>query len=141
VIKVLATTGAFNLVVEALEKTITSLKAGGKPELPKIVIDGASAIEAAGYQNPYAKAKAMAAYEMASRVSKLTTEACFRLQDSQIYVPLVAAAHEMMRVVAKLADEARELEKGGNTVLRKPHFKDGALGTKRRLAEKPKKIE
>jgi methylenetetrahydromethanopterin dehydrogenase len=141
VIKVLATTGAFNMVVEALDKTIASLRAGEKPELPKTVIDGASATEAAGYQNPYAKAKAMAAYELASRVSKLTTEACFRVQDSQVYVPLVAAAHEMMRAAAKLADEARELEKCGDTVLRKPHFKDGVLGTKRSLSEKPKKPE
>ena len=141
VIKVLATTGAFNLVVESIDRAIESLKAGEKPELHNMVIDGAKAVEAAGFQNPYAKAKALAAYELASRVSKLTNEACFRTQDSQVYVPLVATAHEIMRAAAKMADEARELEKSGDTVLRKPHFKDGTLGTKRRLMEKPKKPE
>jgi methylenetetrahydromethanopterin dehydrogenase len=141
VIRVLAATGAFNVVVEAIDKAVASIKAGGKPELPQMVVDGNKAVEAAGYQNPYAKAKASAAYELASRVSKLTTEACFRVQDQQVYVPLAAAAHEMMRAAAKLANEARELEKGGDTVLRKPHFKDGTLGTKRSLMEKPKKPE
>ena len=139
IIKVLAETGAFSLIVETIDKTIESIKSGKKPELPRIVIDGAKAVEAAGFSNPYAKAKASAAYETACQVSKLTSEACFKVQDPNAYVPMVAAAHEMMRAAARLADEAREIEKNNNTVQRKPHFKDGASGTKKALIEKPQK--
>jgi methylenetetrahydromethanopterin dehydrogenase len=42
-----------------------------------------------------------------------------------------------MRAAAKLADEARELEKANDSVLRKPHAKDGRLLTKTKLLEKP----
>ena len=54
-------------------------------------------------------------------------------------MPLLAAAHEMMRAAGRLADEARELEKGGDKVMRKPHFNDGTLGEKRNLIEKPRR--
>ena len=141
VIRVLAITGVFNIVVETIDEVIQSLKAGKTPELPKIVINGEKAVEAGGFSNPYAKAKAMAAYEMACQVSKLTTRACFKVSDREVYVPLVTAAHEMMRTAARLADEAREIEKTGDTVSRKPHFKDGTLGTKKTLMEKPKRIK
>ncbi len=141
VIKVLAATGALNLVVETLDRVIESLKSGKRPELPRLVVDRERAVEAAGFLNPYAKAKAFSAHELAQQVSKLTTEACFKINDSSIYVPMVAAAHEIMRVAAKLADEARELEKASDKVLRKPHFRDGVLGSKRGLMEKPKRGE
>ncbi|KYH40481.1 MAG: methylenetetrahydromethanopterin dehydrogenase [Candidatus Bathyarchaeota archaeon B63] len=137
VIRVLAATGAFNLVVEAIDRAIEALKRGEAPELPRLVIDGAKAVEAAGFLNPYAGAKALAAYEMARQVSRITTAACFKTQDPKVYIPMVAAAHELMREAAKLADEAREIEKGQDQVLRRPHFKDGSAGTKRRLMEKP----
>jgi len=139
IIKVLAETGAFNLIVETIEKTINSIKSGTKLELPRIVIDGAKAVEAAGFSNPYAKAKALAAYETACQVAKITMEACFKVQDLNAYVPMVAAAHEMMRAAARLVDEAREIEKSSDTVLRKPHFKDGTLSFKKNLMEKPRK--
>jgi methylenetetrahydromethanopterin dehydrogenase len=139
IIKVLAETGVLSLIVEIIDKTIRSIKSGAKPELPRTVIDGAKAVEAAEFSNPYAKAKALASYEMACQVSKLTTEACFKVQDSNIYVPMVAAAHEMMRAAARLADEAREIEKSNNTVFRKPHYKDGSSGTKKALMEKPQR--
>ncbi|MBS7656985.1 F420-dependent methylenetetrahydromethanopterin dehydrogenase [Candidatus Bathyarchaeota archaeon] len=138
-IKVLAVTGTYNLIVDALDKTIEFIKSGKKPEMPRIIVEGTKAVEAAGFSNPYAKAKAFAAYEMACQASKLTTEACFRVQDPNIYVPMVATAHEIVRSAAKLADEAREIEKRCDTVFRKPHFKDGAAGTKKALMEKPKK--
>jgi methylenetetrahydromethanopterin dehydrogenase len=137
VIKVLAATGAFNLVVEAIDRAVEAIKKGEAPELPRLVIDRAKAVEAAGFSNPYARAKALAAYEMARQVSKITTAACFKIQDPNIYIPMVAAAHEMMRAAARLADEAREIEKSQDQVLRRPHFKDGATGTKKRLMEKP----
>jgi methylenetetrahydromethanopterin dehydrogenase len=139
IIKILTETGAFNLIVEVMDKTMESIKSGIVPELPKVVIDGARAVDAAGFSNPYAKAKALAAYEIACQVSKLTSEACFKVQDSNLYIPMVAAAHEMMRTASRLVDEAREIEKSSDTVLRKPHFKDGTLGVKKNLIEKPKK--
>jgi len=61
------------------------------------------------------------------------------LQDPNLYIPVVAAAHEIMRTAAKLVDEAREMEKNRDKVLRKPHFKDGRIGLKRGLLEKPVK--
>jgi len=139
IIKVLAATGAFNLIVEAIDEAIESIKKGENLKLPKLIIDGEKAVEAAGFSNPYAKAKALAAYEMARQVSRITTAACFKIQDPNRYIPLVAAAHEIMRTAAKLADEAREMEKNQDKVLRKPHFKDGKIGIKRGLMEKPVK--
>ena len=42
-------------------------------------------------------------------------------------------------MAARMADEAREIEKKGDAVLREPHFKDGSRGRKRALIEKPKR--
>ena len=138
-IKVLAVTGVYNIVYEAIDRIIEQLKRGEKPELPLIRVTRAMAIEAAGFSNPYAAAKAAAAYEMAKRVSNLTTEACFKEKDWRVYTALCAAAHELMRWAAMLADEAREIEKYGDSVLRRPHHRDGSLLSKRRLLEKPSK--
>jgi methylenetetrahydromethanopterin dehydrogenase len=140
IIKVLTVTGVFNVIVEEIDKVINAIKTGEKPSLPRIVIDGERAVEAAGFSNPYARAKAMAAYELAKQVSAITFEACFKVHEPEIYIPLVAAAHEIMRAAAKLADEAREIEKGNDAVLRKPHFKDGSVGEKRSLMEKPHRV-
>jgi len=141
VIRVLALTGALNLIFEEVDKIIESIKVGKKPELPRLIVDEDKAVEAAGFLNPYAKAKAIASYRIAKHVSEVTAEACFKVQDWTVYVPMVAAAHEMMRTAAKMADEAREIEKNSDSVLRKPHFKDGTLGAKRALMEKPKRTE
>ncbi|MEM2321002.1 MAG: F420-dependent methylenetetrahydromethanopterin dehydrogenase [Candidatus Bathyarchaeia archaeon] len=140
VIKVLAITGVLNIIVEELDKAISAIKSGEKPILPRVVIDGKVVAERSGFSNPYARAKAMAAYEMAKQVSAMTIEACFKIYDPGLYIPLVTAAHELMRVASKLADEAREIEKENDSVLRKPHYKDGSIGVKRSLMEKPSKI-
>lgn len=139
IIKVLAITGVFRLLYQEIDKVIETLKRGEKPTLPQIVLDKEKAIAAAGFQNPYAQAKALAAYEISRRVADLDVEGCFVVQERERYVPLVTAAHEMMRLAAKLADEAREIEKGQDTLLRIPHYKDGTLLLKRKLAEKPQK--
>jgi methylenetetrahydromethanopterin dehydrogenase len=141
VMKVLAVTGALSLIVEEVGKVIDAIKRNQKPELPRLIIDAKRATEAAGFSNAYAKAKAIAAYQMAKQVSVITTEACFKIQEREDYVPLVAAAHEIMRAAAKLADEAREIEKTSDSVLRRPHMKDGTLGTKRTLTSKPERTE
>ena len=137
-IKVLSVTGVYNVVYEAIDSLIDQLKAGKKPELPLMDVTRSMAIEASGLSNPYAKAKAAAAYEMSKRVANLTAEACFKEKEWEVYTALCAAAHELMRSAAILADEAREIEKYGDSVLRKPHHRDGAVLRKRKLIEKPK---
>ncbi len=139
IIKVLAATGVYNIVVDYVDRVIAAFKEGKTPELPRVVVDKETANAATGYSNPYAKAKAMAAFETARRVADLTTEACFKIQEWERYTPIAAAAHEMLRNAAKLADEAREIEKYSDTLQRAPHAKDGSPMVKSKLMEKPVK--
>ncbi|MBS7619963.1 F420-dependent methylenetetrahydromethanopterin dehydrogenase [Candidatus Bathyarchaeota archaeon] len=138
VIKVLSVTGVFSVIYKTLDDLIQELKSGRKPSLPLLEVTRTTAIEAAGFVNPYAKAKATAAYEISKRVANLTTEACFKEKEWEIYTMLCASAHELMRMAAYLSDEAREVEKYGDNVLRRPHHRDGRLLEKRKLIEKPK---
>lgn len=119
--KVLSVTGVYNVVYEAVDSLIDQLKAGKQPELPLLNVTRKKSIKATGYSSPYAEAKAAAAYEMAKRVTNLTTTACFKEKDWEVYTALCAAAHELMSSAAMLADEAREIEKYGDSVLRRPH--------------------
>ena len=137
--KVLAITGAFNIVHNEIDRVIDAFKKGVKPTLPKIVMDKEKAVNAAGFQNPYARAKAMAAYETAKKVADLTVEGCFVAKEWERYTALVVAAHEMMRAASILADEAREIEKNSDSVLRTPHYDDGTILHKRKLMAKPRK--
>ena len=136
-IRVLSITGVFRVLVGAIDKLVEQLKKGVKPELPLIEVTRSVALEASGLSNPYALAKAGAAYEMAKRVAALTTEACFKEKEWTIYTSLCATAHELMRMAGILADEAREIEKYGDNLLRRPHHRDGSVLEKRRLLEKP----
>ena len=138
VIKVLAATGVFNIICRELDRVIDAFKKGEKPELPKVVVNSETAVEAAKFSNPYAKSKAIAAYEMAASVAKLTTKACFKIKEWERYTLIASAAHELMRYAAILADEAREIEKYGDTLLRKPHSAKGKILEKTKLIEKPK---
>ena len=95
------------------------------------------AAEAGGFANPYAKAKAIAAYEMAGSVANLDMKGCFMTKGFENFIPLVAAAHEIAACAAKLAQEAREIEKANDTVLRTPHMKEGNPGCKTDLISKP----
>ncbi|MEM4291308.1 MAG: F420-dependent methylenetetrahydromethanopterin dehydrogenase [Archaeoglobaceae archaeon] len=137
VLKVLAATGALRVVQEAIDKVIEDIKAGKKPELPQIVVTAEKAVEAAKFSNPYAKVKAMAAYFIAEKVADINVRGCFVEKDYNVYVPLVASAHEMMRIAAMLADEAREIEKYGDKVFRNPHSRDGKILSKIELISKP----
>jgi|Deesub1362B_J571_1020462.scaffolds.fasta_scaffold00077_11 methylenetetrahydromethanopterin dehydrogenase len=137
VVKVLAATGAFRLVQEAIDGVIDALKEGKTPELPQVVVTAERAVAAGNFKNPYAKAKAMAAYYIAEKVADIDVKGCFIEKDPEKYIPLVASAHEMMRVAAIEADRAREIEKGGDSVYRTPHSKDGAILKKFSLMEKP----
>ena len=102
ILKVLAETGALRLVQQTIDTVIEQAEAGSI-ELPKLIVTAEKAAEAGGFANPYAKAKAIAAYEMAGSV----------------------------------AQEAREIEKANDTVLRTPHMKEGNPGCKTDLISKP----
>lgn len=133
VVSILSCTGAFAAVQSALDSFVSS----GGDDLPRMVVDRDTAVEHGNFQNPYARAKAMAAYEMAEKAADLDVEGCFMVHDAEKYIPLVAAAHEMVRTAAELADDAREMEKAGDSVARAPHTADGAVLSKEKLMEKP----
>lgn len=137
IIKVLAETGALRLVQNTIDDMIAAVDAGKEIELPKLIITAEKAVEAGGFENPYAKAKAIAAYEMAGAVANLDMKGCFMTKGFENFIPLVAAAHEMAACAAKLADEARDIEKSNDTLLRTPHMKEGETGCKRCLISKP----
>ena len=116
ILKVLAETGALRLVQQTIDTVIEQAEAGSI-ELPKLIVTAEKAAEAGGFANPYAKAKAIKGFEN--------------------FIPLVAAAHEIAACAAKLAQEAREIEKANDTVLRTPHMKEGNPGCKTDLISKP----
>lgn len=140
IIKVLSATGAYRLIQHTIDQIVADIEEGKEIELPKLVITGEKAVEAGNFKNPYAKAKALAAYEMSAAVANLDTKGCFMLQDHQQYIPIIAAAHEMASAAAKLATEAREIEKSNDSVCRTPHMNDGCIGNKCNLLDKPSKI-
>jgi len=139
VTRVLAISGALNVLTAEIDRIIEAVKTGAQVVLPKIVVDREKAIRAASFSNSYSASKAMAAYETARRVAEMTVEACFVMKDWERYTQLASAAHETMRQAARLADEARELEKSQDAVSRTPHYDDGSVLSKRRLVEKPAK--
>lgn len=130
VIKVLAVTGAFRLIHTTIDKVLKQIEAGETPELPELVINKTAALAASDIQNPYAYGKAMAAYEISRRVAGLSTEGVFKIQDRDEALPILTAAHEMLRQAAKLADEAREIEKNNDSAVRLAHFSKGDLRRK-----------
>jgi methylenetetrahydromethanopterin dehydrogenase len=135
-LKVLAISGSLQVIAQELNKVIMDMLEGKKPILPQIIIDASRAVQAAKFTNPYAEAKAIAAFELASSVSKVTSRACFVLKEREEYMPLLAAAHEMMRTAALMCDQAREIEKSNDTVIRRPHHAKQHLLTKTKLHEK-----
>ncbi|MFX1323306.1 MAG: F420-dependent methylenetetrahydromethanopterin dehydrogenase [Promethearchaeota archaeon] len=137
-LKVLAITGVLQVIAGELNKVIMNMLEGTPPNLPRIIVDAITAVKAAGFSNPYAEAKAIAAFELAASVSKVTSKACFVLKEREDYMPLLAAAHEMMRTAAIMCDQAREIEKSNDTVLRMPHHAKQHLLTKKALMEKEK---
>jgi methylenetetrahydromethanopterin dehydrogenase len=104
--------------------------------MPKLVITSDKAVDGE-FTNPYAMAKARAAFEIASAVAMVNVKGCFMTKEWEKYIPIVSSAHEMMRVAAVLCDEARELEKSVDGVIRKPHKKDGVIVSKTKLISKP----
>ena len=139
-IKVLAVTGVFRLVHSEIDRVIEQIKNGEEVKLPEVVVNKKRALAYSGLSNPYAYAKAMAAFEAARRVAVLDTEGCFKTEGRENYLPIITAAHELMRNAAKLADEAREIEKSNDAVRRVAHMRSGELRTKDGLLAKYEKM-
>ncbi len=137
-VKVLAITGAFRKLQLAVDLVIDQVKAGKKGAelvLPKIIMTTDRAVEGE-FTNNYALAKARAAHEIAMAVAGQNVRGCFMTKEWEKYIPIVASAHEMLKVAAMLCDEAREIEKAGDSIMRKPHKKDGTLVCKNKLVAK-----
>jgi methylenetetrahydromethanopterin dehydrogenase len=137
VIKVLAITGVFRIIHQEIDKLLDAIKTGTVPLLPKLIVDISVIRDRSDFKNPYARAKAMAAYELTEKIAEINLQACFVEKESAKYVPLVACAHEIAQAAARLAEEAREIEKCGDTLVRKPHSKEGKLKTKTSLMAAP----
>jgi methylenetetrahydromethanopterin dehydrogenase len=133
VLKLLSVTGVFRLIQSELDRVLDEIKSGKAPRLPEIVITKTKALEYSDLQNPYAYGKAMAAFEMGRNVASLTTEGVFKTEDRTETIHKVTAAHELIRQAAILADEAREIEKGNDSVIRIAHFKSGERRKKTEL--------
>lgn len=137
IIKVLAITGVYRIVHQELDKLIHAIKMGLQPVLPKLIIDVKSIRDNSDFKNPYAKAKAISAYELAEKIAEINVQACFVEKERDKYIPLVACAHEIAQVAAKLAEEAREIEKYNDTLVRRPHSKNGKPKIKTKLMLPP----
>jgi methylenetetrahydromethanopterin dehydrogenase len=135
VLKVLSITGTLRLITREIDTLINNITNNETLELPEIVVTAELAVFNAGFKNPYAMGKAIAAYNMASLVSEMNIEACFKINEPDMYIPLVTASHELMSAAAKLADEAREIEKSNDTVLRTSHAKDGSVWVRQSLVD------
>ena len=138
--KVLSTCGTVRLIQETLDNVCAQVdegKSGADLELPHILAKPEKCIESAGFSNPYAKAKALAALHMADKVAQINFPACFMMKEIEQVTLTTATAHEMMRAAAQLAIDAREIEKSNDAVFRQPHSKKGHLMTKTALYEKP----
>jgi methylenetetrahydromethanopterin dehydrogenase len=137
IIKVLAITGVYRIVHQEIDKLIQAIKKGVSLTLPRLIIDVNAIRDCSDFENPYAKAKALAAYELTEKIAEINFQACFVEKESEKYIPLVVSAHEIAQTAAKLAEEAREVEKYNNTLVRKPHSKKGDLKIKTKLMLPP----
>jgi len=137
IIKVLAITGVYRMIFREIDRLVHGYKAGLTPKLPTLIIDTDNIRDQSDFKNPYAKVKAMAAYELTKRLAEINTRACFVEKEKENYIPLVACAHEIAQVAARLAEEAREIEKYGDTLVRRPHGRDGRPKVKDKLMLPP----
>jgi methylenetetrahydromethanopterin dehydrogenase len=137
IIKVLAITGVYRIIQQEIDRLIHSIKSASDIVLPRLIVDIDVIRDRSDFKNPYAKAKAMAAYQLTEKIAQINLQACFREKESKKYIPLVASAHEIAQIAAKLAEDAREIEKYSDTLVRKPHSKHGKLKTKTKLMLPP----
>ena len=128
------------MIQEELDKVVDQVasgKSGKDLELPHILATPEKCVERGCFENPYAKAKALAALHMANTVPANNYPACFIHKDVEKDTLTAAAGHLLLNAAACLAREAREIEKSNDTVFRQPHAKAGNLLTKTKLYDKP----
>jgi methylenetetrahydromethanopterin dehydrogenase len=135
--KVLAISGVYRIVQQEIDNAVYAIENGQKPVLPRLIVDLKVVRDRSELNNPYAKAKAIAAYGLAEKIAEINVQGCFIEKESEKYIPLVACAHEIAQAAARLAEEAREIEKGNDSVTRKPHSKSGKLKVKTKLMLPP----
>ena len=135
--KVLAITGVYRIIQQEIDNVVYAVENGQQPVLPRLVVDLKVVRDRSEFNNPYAKAKAIAAYGLTEKIADINVQACFMEKDSEKYIPLVAGAHEIAQAAARLAEEAREIEKGNDSVVRKPHSKSGKVKVKTKLMLQP----
>jgi len=135
ILKVLAATGVLRLIHQEIDRVIAVLKENLAIRLPRLLVDTETIRDRSQFSNPYAKAKAMAAYHIASKIPEINTKACFMEKEDEKFIPLVACAHEMAQIAANLAEQAREIEKYSDSVIRTPHSKKGEPLTKTKLMQ------
>ena len=135
--KVLAITGVYRIVHQEIDKVIYAIENEQSPVLPRLIVDLKIVRDRSEFNNPYAKAKAIAAYGLAEKIAEINVQACFIEKESEKYIPLVTCSHEIAQTAARLAEEAREIEKGNDTVTRRPHSKSGKLKFKNKLMLPP----
>ena len=131
--KVLAITGVYRIVHQEIDRAIYAIENEQKPDLPKLIVDLKIVRDRSEFSNPYAKAKAIAAYGLLEKIAEINVQACFIEKESEKYIPLVTCAHEIAQAAARLAEEAREIEKCNDSLMRKSHSKDGRSKTKTKL--------
>ncbi|MCZ6802390.1 MAG: F420-dependent methylenetetrahydromethanopterin dehydrogenase [Proteobacteria bacterium] len=136
VIRLLSATGVIRFIQRTVDDIIQAIKKSGSCELPAITMTPEDAVNAAGFSNSYAAAKAYAALIMGQTVASITTKACFIEKEPEKYTLMAMAGHELMRAAASLADQAREIEKVNNSIYRTPHNKEGDVESKIKLIEK-----
>jgi methylenetetrahydromethanopterin dehydrogenase len=137
VMKVLAIVGVYRMIHRQIDQMIQTIKNGQTPLLPRLIIDINTIRDNADFVNPYARAKAMAAFGLTEKVAEINYQACFVEKEREKYVLLAACAHEIAQAAARLAEEAREIEKYGDTLTRRPHSKEGKLKSKTKLMLPP----
>ena len=135
--KVLAITGVYRIIQQEIDNVVYAIENGQQPVLPRLILDLKVVRDRSEFNNPYAKAKAIAAYGLTEKIADINVQACFMEKDSEKYIPLVAGAHEIAQAAARLAEEAREIEKGNDSVVRKPHSKSGKVKVKTKLMLQP----
>jgi len=138
IIKVLAVIGVLRIIHQEVDKVITAVKEKLSITLPRLMLDTEYIRDNSDFSNPYARAKAMAAYELTKKIAEIDQKACFVEKEKEKYIPLVACAHEIAQVAARLAEEAREIEKYTDALVRKPHSKEGKPLVKVNLLLSPK---
>lgn len=104
IVKVLAICGVFKtirkIIIKYLDHTI----------LPQLTLTGNDVIVNAGFTNPYAEAKALAAYTVCESIAYINLEGSYLTDDFERYMDLLSAASELANTAYKLADEAYMIE-------------------------------